>query len=68
MTASVLKQAPNTKRFISCVRVKINRRSFGFDLPIIILFHFKRKHQQLLDGSCEVRAGWPMSDIATVIC
>ena len=71
MTASVLKQAPNTKQFTLCVSVKIKRRSFGFDLLIIIAFHLKKKkkkkQQQLLDGSCQVQAGWPISDIATVI-
>ena len=27
----------------------------------------RKKQQQLLDGSCQVQAGWPISDIATVI-
>ena len=46
MTASVLKQDPNTKRFIMCVRVKINKRSFGFDILIIIPFHLKKKKKK----------------------
>ena len=71
MTDSVLKQDPNTKQFTLCVSVKINKRSFGFDLLIIIPFHLKKEKEgekkQLLDGWCEVRAGWPIPYIATVI-